>query len=440
MFKVECDRLLVLAYYLETYGCSLNMADSDLIVGRLALIGGERVQELDAADVLIVNTCGVKEPTEDRVIHRIGELDKTGTPLIITGCLPKINLSRLLDAAPNHAAILGPQSIEKLGSVFQTVLKGERGIIDLEPDTGSKLRYFQGPPHSVICTIPICEGCLGACSYCAVRFARESIRSYSISSLREVVSEAVTSGYKEIRLTAQDAAAYGADTGENLVDLLSELDEIAGDYRFRLGMFNCNLISDSLGALLRVMKSQHFFRFFHLPVQSGSDNVLHAMNRQYSVTEWESVIRAIRERFPCSTVATDIIVGHPGETEVDFAATMDLIRSMRPEITNISKYGDRPGTPASESSDKVDTSVKKNRSREISRLVSAILLEKANSWLGWTGPVIVTSVAPKGGLLARTPSYRPVIIDDDVQLGSTIGVKISSAEKTYLVGDVSVLG
>ncbi len=440
MFKAESGRLLGFTYYLETYGCSLNMADSDLIVGRLALIGGKRVQGPDAADVLIVNTCGVKEPTEDRVIHRIGELDKLGAPLIITGCLPKINLPRVLDAASDHAAILGPQSIEKLGPVLQTVLKGERGIIDLEPDIGSKLRYFRGPPHSVICTVPICEGCLGACSYCAVRFARESIRSYSIHSLREVVGKAVASGYKEIRLTAQDAAAYGADTGENLVELLSELDEIAGDHRFRLGMFNCNLVSDSLDALLRVMKSQHFFKFFHLPVQSGSDRVLHTMNRQYSVAEWESIVHTVRKRFPSSTIATDIIVGHPGESNADFAATMDLIRSVRPEITNISKYGDRPGTPASESGDKVDSSVKKNRSRKLSHLVSTILSEKANSWLGWTGPVLVTSVAPKGGLLARTPCYRPVIIDDDVKLGSTIGVEISSAEKTYLAGDVSALG
>ncbi|TFG10426.1 tRNA (N(6)-L-threonylcarbamoyladenosine(37)-C(2))-methylthiotransferase [Candidatus Thorarchaeota archaeon] len=440
MFKGVADRPLMFRYYLETYGCSLNMADSDLMVGRLALIGGKRISEPDSADILIVNTCAVKEPTEDRVIYRVGELDGADIPLIITGCLPKINLPRLLDAVPHHGAILGPQSVEKLGPVVKAVLSGERGIIDLKPDKGSKLRFFQGPPHSVVCTIPICEGCLGACSYCAVRFARESVRSYSIETLGEVVKNAVSSGYKEIRLTAQDAATYGSDTGESLINLLSRLDEIPGDHRFRLGMFNCNLVLDSLDELLGVMNSQHFFRFFHMPVQSGSDAILHSMNRRYSVAEWVSAVRTIRRVLPSSTVATDIIVGHPGETKADFAATMDLIRTVRPEVVNISKYGDRPGTPASESDVKVDTSVKKNRSRRLSKLVSTILSQKAKAWLGWVGPVLVTSLAPKGGLLARTPSYRPVIIDNDVPLGTTLPVQISSAERTYLVGEVSDLG
>lgn len=428
------------SFYLETYGCSLNMADSDLIVGRLALVGGRRTEEVGSADVLIINTCGVKEPTEDRVVYRVSELARAEPPLMIVGCLPKINLDRLIDAAPDYGAILGPQSIEKMGPVVLAVLEGNRGIIDLESDDGSKLRFFQGPPHSVICTVPICEGCLGACSYCAVRFARETVQSYSIKTLVDVVRDAISSGYKEIRLTAQDAAAYGADTGESLVSLLSALDEISGGHRFRLGMFNCNLVSDSLGKLLTVMSSDHFYRFFHVPVQSGSNHVLQVMNRRYTAAEWKSVVQTIRGSLPQSTIATDIIVGHPGESKADFAATMDLIRSVQPEIVNISKYGDRPGTVASESNNKVDTSVKKNRSRRLTDLVDTILSEKAKSWLDWEGPVLVTSVAPKGGLLGRTPTYRPVIIRKDVPLGTLVHVRISSAAKTYLVGDVSALG
>ncbi|MFX1559715.1 MAG: hypothetical protein ACFFBL_03945, partial [Promethearchaeota archaeon] len=158
-----------LKYYLETYGCSLNAADSDIIVGRLSAIEGRRVEEINEADLILLNTCGVKEPTEDKIVHRLEELSQGNIPVVVTGCLPKISLDRVEKAIPDYAALLGPQSVETLASVVPRILEGERGIRHIESDDAYKLKWFAGPPESVICTVPICEGCLGSCAYCAVK-------------------------------------------------------------------------------------------------------------------------------------------------------------------------------------------------------------------------------------------------------------------------------
>lgn len=425
-----------LKYYLETYGCSLNTADSDIIVGRLKELDGIRVKDIDDAELILLNTCGVKEPTEDKIIHRLEELSRGSTPIVVTGCLPKISLDRVETAVPEFAAILGPQSIETLASVVPRILEGERGIRHIESDGTYKLKWFAGPPDSVICTIPICEGCLGSCAYCAVKFARGKVRSYSIKDLHQIVERCVHLGYREIRLTSQDAAVYGSDTNESLPDLMNSLGSIEGLHKFRLGMFNPNIVMGSLNELLNSMKNDHFFRFFHIPLQSGSDRLLKTMKRRYIVSDWESVVRRVRKNFPNATIATDIIVGFPGETENDFEQTLDLVKRVKPAITNISKYGDRPNTLASKSKEKVDTSKKKERSRALTKLVNEILLKSNEEWIGWSGPIIITEKGSKGGMLGRNESYKTVIVHDDLKPGTVVDVEIISSDRTYLVGKI----
>ncbi len=424
-------------YYLETYGCSLNASDSDLIAGRLHKLDSLRVTELDEAEVLIFNTCGVKEPTEDRIIHRLEEVSRLGKPVIVAGCLPRISLDRVKKAIPSFAAILGPQSIESLGTILKRVLSGERGIVHLASDESSKLSYFEGPPNTTICTVPICEGCLGSCAYCAVRFARGPVRSYQVDELADVVERCVHLGYREIRLTSQDAGVFGDDTGATLPTLLRRLDQIEGPHKFRLGMFNPNLVLNSLNELLEAMSSDHYFRFFHVPLQSGSDRILQKMNRLYTTDEWSSIVHKISNLFPMSTIATDIIVGFPEETDDDFEQTMDIIRKVRPTVVNISKYGDRPGTVASRSRKKVDTRIKKDRSRALSSLVAEISLESNQRWIGWSGMVLVAGPGPKGGYVCRNESYRPIIVDDDLTAGDLVNVRVVSAGRTHLIGEVT---
>ncbi len=425
-----------LKYYLETYGCSLNTADSDIIVGRLEAIEGQRVKDIGDAELILLNTCGVKEPTEDKIVHRLEELAQGSTPIVVTGCLPKISLERIEKAIPGFAALLGPQSVETLASIVPRVLEGERGIRHIESDNAYKLKWFAGPPDSVICTIPICEGCLGSCAYCAVKFARGKVRSYSIEDIHQKIERCVHLGYREIRLTSQDAAVYGSDTGESLADLMQSVGSIEGPHRFRLGMFNPNIVMSSIHDLLESMDNEHFFKFFHIPLQSGSDRLLKTMKRRYIVNEWESVVQRVRKKFPDATISTDIIVGFPGETDSDFEQTLELIRRVKPSVTNISKYGDRPNTLASRSKEKVETSAKKNRSRTLTKLVDTILVESNEAWVGWSGSVLVTEKGSKGGMLGRNNSYKPVIIHEGLSPGTIVDVKITSSERTHLIGEI----
>ncbi|NHI89828.1 MAG: tRNA (N(6)-L-threonylcarbamoyladenosine(37)-C(2))-methylthiotransferase [Candidatus Thorarchaeota archaeon] len=425
-----------LRYYLETYGCSLNAADSDIIVGRLNALEGQRVQDIDEAELILLNTCGVKEPTEDKIVHRLEELAKGTTPIVVAGCLPKISLDRVERAIPEYAALLGPQSMETLADIIPRILDGERGIRHIEADGAYKLKWFAGPPDSVICTIPICEGCLGSCAYCAVRFARGQVKSYSIKDLRELVERCVHLGYREIRLTSQDAAVYGTDTGEKLEDLMLSVNEIEGPHRFRLGMFNPNIVMSSIDRLLEAMDNEHFFKFFHIPLQSGSDKLLKTMKRRYIASDWVSVVEKVRKRFKNATIATDIIVGFPGENESDFQHTLELIQRVRPSITNISKYGDRPNTLASQSKDKVETSVKKQRSRKLTKIVDEILIESNKAWVGWSGPVLITEKGSKGGMLGRNEAYKIVIVQEDLSPGTMVDVEITSSERTHLIGEI----
>jgi threonylcarbamoyladenosine tRNA methylthiotransferase CDKAL1 len=434
MFRgVEKD-LMAVSFYLETYGCSLNSADSDVIIGRLKAVGAQQVDTVNDADVIILNTCGVKEPTEDRIIHRLEKLGTGPTPVIIAGCLPKISLPRIEHAIPDYAAILGPQATESVADVVERVLSGERSILHLESTDRSKLRWLEAPNKSVVCTVPICEGCLGSCTYCAVRFARGQVRSHPEKEIRRTIEECVRAGYREIRITSQDLGVYGADIDSSLVSLLKEIDKIEGPHKFRLGMFNPNLVLGSINKILDVMKSEHFFKFFHVPLQSGSDSILAAMGRQYHLEEWEYIVKTIAKTFKDVTIATDIIVGFPGETEDDFEQTMDVIQRIRPHLVNISKYGDRPNTLASKARNKVETGLKKQRSRQLTTLVNKILFEHNQSWVGWSGPAIVTERGSKSGLLCRSLSYRPIIIHEDLQLGVSIDLKVTGVKRTQLIG------
>ena len=160
------------------------------------------------------------------------------------------------------------------------------------------------------------------------------------------------------------------------------------------------------------------------------------MKRRYIVSEWESVVQRVRKKFPDATIATDIIVGFPGETESDFEQTLELIRRVKPSVTNISKYGDRPNTLASRSKEKVETSVKKNRSRTLTKLVDEILVESNEAWVGWSGPVLITEKGSKGGMLGRNESYKIVIVHEDLNPGTIVDVKITSSERTHLIGEV----
>jgi MiaB/RimO family radical SAM methylthiotransferase len=217
---------------------------------------------------------------------------------------------------------------------------------------------------------------------------------------------------------------------------MRSISRIEGTHKYRLGMFNPDIVMSSIDDLLEAMDNNHFFKFFHIPLQTGSDRLLKAMKRRYTISEWKSVVEKVRKRFKDATIATDIIVGFPGETETDFEQTLELIRRVKPSVTNISKYGDRPNTLASKSKEKVETSLKKQRSRVLTKLVDEILVQSNSKWIGWSGLVIITEKGSKGGMIGRNESYKTVIVHENLSPGTIVNVEITKSERTHLIGEV----
>ncbi|RLI25358.1 MAG: MiaB/RimO family radical SAM methylthiotransferase, partial [Candidatus Hecatellales archaeon] len=292
--------------YLESFGCSANMADGERMLGCLEKAGFKTVSNPENAEVLIYNTCAVKGPTEDRMISLLKAAPK-GKKLIVAGCLPLINLERLRREVA-FDGIVGPAPTSEIVEAVERVLRGEKPVIlrvkpKPEPDAPVK-------PLSPIRRIIVASyGCLGACSFCCVRFARGSLRSYSPEEVAAQVERAVKAGAKEIWLTSQDLSCYGLDLKSNLAELLERIVEVEGDFKVRVGMMNPNHLKPILGRVVKAFENPKIFKFVHIPVQSGSDRILRLMNRPYTSRDFEAIISAFRSRLQDLTVATDVICG-----------------------------------------------------------------------------------------------------------------------------------
>jgi MiaB-like tRNA modifying enzyme len=417
------------AVYAENYGCTSNRHDLEIMLGLLEEAGHRVVRNPSEADVLIINSCAVKQATQNRMLHRIATMH--GKPLIISGCLPKIDLKSIEQVAPDYYAVIDPQSITAILSIVERV-----------DQTTRNLQYFSDTPplkptlpkkrlNPFIETVQIAEGCLGSCSYCCARFARRRLYSYPKDLIVKRVIEAVSTGAREIWLTAQDTGAYGRDHGTDLTDLLQALIDIDGDFKIRLGMMNPNFAVTMLDQLSDILKAPNMFKFIHIPVQSGSDKILKDMNRQYRAEEFIHVAKTLRSTFPNLTLSTDIIVGYPTETEEDFQLTIDLIRETRSDITNVSKYGTRPRTLAAQLSP-LSPSVISARSKKISSICSKISLENNREMIGKKQRITITETTRQGKPAGRTENYKRVVVNEKIQLGTTTEVEVSKASSRYL--------
>ena len=215
--------------------------------------------------------------------------------------------------------------------------------------------------------IVVSRGCLGACTYCATKNARGNLHSYTIKNVVERVKDAVKKGAKKILLTSEDMGCYGKDIGVNLADLLKEIVKIPGDFEVRVGMMNPTFALEFLDDLVKVFKNEKIIKFLHIPVQSGNDVVLKRMNRAYAVEDFEKIVDYFRNEIPEIIISTDIICGFPGETELQFEDSLNLIKKVEPEVLNISKFYPRPGTPA-KNMKQLSTRTIKERSIRMSKL------------------------------------------------------------------------
>jgi MiaB/RimO family radical SAM methylthiotransferase len=248
--------------------------------------------------------------------------------------------------------------------------------------------------------------------------------------------QAVSEGCREIQLTAQDSAAYGKDIGESLSELMNKIADIEGDFKIRVGMMHPKSMMDDVEGIIKAFKRDKFYKFLHIPIQSGNNKVLSDMNRYHTVEEFKAILSRFKEEIPDISISTDIIVGYPTEDDEAFSDTMHLINEIKPDFLHISKYMHRPGTPSSKL-EEIEHNVMKKRSKALTNLKSQISLESNLELVGTNQHVIVTNKGSKGGYVARTNNYKTVIIED-TSMGSFLNVSITEAKATYLKGQIII--
>lgn len=426
--------------FIKSFGCSTNLADGEVLAGCLAEAGYKLVDTVEAADIVIYNTCAVKGPTENRMIEFLKRIP-VDKKLIVAGCLPLINFERLCKEV-RFDGVLGPAAGDKIVDVVMRVLKGER-VVALQDAVNTKpsLNLPRLRLNPVIGIIPINYGCLGSCAYCCVVFARGRVRSYGIPEIVERVKKDMAMGIREFWITSQDTACYGRDNGTNLAELLKALCQIEGDFRIRVGMMTPNLAKNILEDLIQAFQSEKIFKFIHLPVQSGDNQVLKYMRRFYSIDDFKDIVNAFRTSFPKVTVATDVICGFPSETKEAFERTLRLIDDVKPDIVNVSKFFARPKTAAAEMREGFVPSPEiKRRSGMAAELARKVAFERNERWVGWTGEILVDEVGKvPGSWVGRNFAYKPVVLKNASLsniIGKTVRLRIVKAFATYLEGEV----
>jgi len=410
--------------YVEGFGCSLNLGATEkiraLLKGSYGLAAGP-----EKAHFILINTCAVKTPTETHMLRRIRELGKAAernsSQLAVSGCLPLIAPGKVLEACPG-AKLLGT-GLGEIAEFFK--VPAPKGALAAE-----NLRS-----NPVVAIIPIATGCLGSCAYCCVKNARGKLKSHSPAEIESAFTKAISTA-KEIWLTANDTGCYGFDLGTNLAELLERLLKIQGDYRIRIGMMNPGHLENFFTELLKAMEDPRVYKFLHIPVQSGSDRILSLMERNYSVQEFKSLAREAREKFPGITISTDIIAGFPGESESDFNESLELIEWLKPDIVNVSRFGLRPNTKAESMKGKVHGRTIKERTRKLSALARGIALERNKALVGREERVLVSEKGKKGGFVARTNSYKPVVLKR-AEPGKFYNARVEAAFQGYLSGEIS---
>lgn len=412
--------------YLEVYGCTANKSDASLIKGILKENRHEIVENIDEADFIVLLTCTVIDTTEQRMLSRLRVFKKTGKKVIVAGCMASIQNDLIRSILPG-AKLLPPQYSYHILDVLEDK---EPSFVDKNKTLFSK--YYE----DVTAPVSIAEGCMLSCSYCITSLARGKLKSYPIDEITQDVCSAIRQGCKEIQLTAQDTSSYGLDCGHNLGELLINLSKIKGEYRVRVGMMNPYTALKNIDSIIKGFEDSKIYKFLHLPVQSGDNDILKKMNRKYTVDDFLKILKKFRENYPDITVSTDMIVGFPTETDEQFQHTIDLLKTVKPDITNITRYSARPHTKAKTMEGRIRTEVVKKRSKILTELCSTISKENNLGHIGNKYTAIITEKGKNKTFVGRAENYKPIVIKEKVEVGEFIPVEIIEAASTYLVGSI----
>ena len=447
--------------YIKTYGCQMNERDSEQVAVDLRNRGYSIVPHEDEADIVLLNTCSVRDQAEQKAIGKAGHLAvrKRKDPnfvLGILGCMAQNRGSELLDRLPDLDLVAGTQKFHRVPDHLDNLIASMNGqgprpssIIDLEEEAGSQNTINAHKPgeRQVSAFVSIMQGCNMKCTFCIVPKTRGPERARPIDDIVAEVEELVAHGTREVTLLGQIVSSYGrreipfADKKSPFVQLLERLNAVEGLERIRFTSPHPRGFKDDLvqayGELSKLCE------YVHLPVQSGSDSILKAMNRPYTSGRYMELINDLRAVQPDIHISTDIIVGFPGESEEDFQLTCDLFKEAAFDMAFIFKYSPRSGTPAAELEDNVPQSVKDDRNQVLLRLLEQQSLRRNNSLVGTVQEILVEGPARKGeGMyMGRTRGFRKVIFPGSERLvGELVPVRIDESSVTTLKGQLEIVG
>jgi len=411
--------------FIKTYGCAHNQADSESMTGQLVQEGFKIVEDIRKADVVIINTCTVKDPAEKKFFS---ELSKIKKPVVVAGCIPQADRRNVV---VKDYSLIGIKQIDKICEVVSQTLEGN--IVHLLDNNGigAGLDLPRIRRNTIIEIIPISNGCLGYCSFCKTKFARGELASFKEEDIIKRARDALNEGVKEIWLTSEDTGAYGLDIGTSLPKLLKSILLTPKDFKIRIGMINPEHVKNYCDELIQIYKDPRVFKFLHIPVQSGNDRILRLMKRLYTIKEFKNTVKKIKEGVPKITISTDIICGFPSETDEEFEVTLNLVRELKFPVINISKFYARRGTIAAKMKP-LNSMTVKERSKVLSILFTKVSEHK--KWVGWRGTVLINERGKNGTFIGRNDFYKPVIVKGKNILGKKLDVEVVRSNRDYLEG------
>lgn len=432
-------------FFVRTYGCQMNELDSEIMVGQLESRGLQRIDDENTADLLIFNTCSIRDLAERKVMGKLGVLGRTlqHKPLIgITGCMANAKKDSLFQKVPHIDFVMGTNNIHDLNNILDEVLSTGKQIFRTDDRFEHELDYTVAKRDDKVCAhVSIIRGCDKFCTYCVVPYTRGPEVSRHPDSIFEECQKLADKGYKEITLLGQNVNSYGKDKPEwksLFHDLLYRLDKIPGIERIRFMTSHPVDITRELMEAIRDLKS--LCEYVHFPLQAGSNRILKKMHRIYTVEEYLEKVAMLRQIVPNVSLGTDIIVGFPTETDEEFTLTYKLLEQIQYSVAFIFSYSPRKGTPAMRWQDDIPEEVKEERLQQLIKLQDGINAKQRQEMLGKEVEVLVECRNFKDDTLlkGRTRCWKNVLFHGDESLIGTLQtIKIHSYSNQTLLGSSS---
>ncbi len=440
----EINSAKTLKYSIYTMGCQLNENDSEKISGMLEEMGYSKTEDLSISDLVIFNTCCVRENAEDKLFGKIGEMkkqkEKNNTIIAIGGCMMQEEhiVEKLHKSYPFVDIIFGTHTLHKLPEDIYKILVKRKRIDDIMDIDGE---VYEGLPikrnDDIKASVTIMYGCNNFCSYCIVPYVRGRERSRKPEDILNEIKELAKEGYKEITLLGQNVNSYDGGNGYKFSDLLYDVNKIDGIQRIRFVSPHPKDFTDDV--IRAIATCDKICKIVHLPLQSGSSNVLKVMNRKYTKEQYLELAKKMQEQIPGIVFSTDIIVGFPGETEEDFEDTLDVVRKIKFEQVYMFIYSRRVGTPADKMENQIPDEIKHKRFDKLKELVESQIEDNNKKYVGTIQKVLVEGKSKNNPnmLTGRTDTNKVVNFEGDEKLiHKIIDLKIVSEHMWYLKGEL----